>query len=91
MGRRPVPNAPAVYAMYGGEGREYVAYVGLGDKLRRRVEQHLINRDSSVTTGTKPHSTDAAPHGCTGAARGLLETNRVVTFAPSLKLTTFRI
>jgi hypothetical protein len=38
--------------MYGGAGREYVAYVGLADNLRRRVKQHLVNRDSSVTTGT---------------------------------------
>lgn len=38
--------------MYGGQGRSrYVAYVGLGTKLRGRVEQHLIRRDSSVTTG----------------------------------------
>jgi hypothetical protein len=47
-----LPPAPAVYAMYGGAGREYVAYVGLADNLRRRVNQHLVNRDSSVTTGT---------------------------------------
>ena len=47
-----LPNVPAVYAMYGGQGRSrYVAYVGLGSKLRSRVEQHLIRRDSSVTTG----------------------------------------
>lgn len=47
-----LPNAPAVYAMFGGQGRSrYVAYVGLGSKLRGRVEQHLIRRDSSVTTG----------------------------------------
>jgi ribonuclease HI len=47
-----LPPAPAVYAMYGGGGREYVAYVGVADNLRRRVQQHLVNRDSSVTTGT---------------------------------------
>ena len=47
-----LPSAPAVYAMYGGTGREYVAYVGIADNLRRRVKQHLVNRDSSVTTGT---------------------------------------
>lgn len=47
-----LPNEPAVYAMYGGKGRSrYVAYVGLGTKLKGRVEQHLIRRDSSVTTG----------------------------------------
>jgi ribonuclease HI len=38
--------------MYGGSGREYVAYVGLADNVRRRVKQHLVNRDSSVTNGS---------------------------------------
>lgn len=47
-----LPNDPAVYAMYGGQGRRrYVAYVGVADNLRRRVEQHLERRESSVTTG----------------------------------------
>jgi hypothetical protein len=47
-----LPNVPAVYAMHGGEGRSYVAYVGVADALKRRVLQHLVLRDSSVTTGT---------------------------------------
>jgi hypothetical protein len=48
-----LPNVPAVYAMYGGRGRSlHVAYVGIAEKLRNRIEQHLIRRDSSVTTGT---------------------------------------
>jgi len=38
--------------MYGGEDRRYVAYVGIGDDLRRRVTQHLVNRNSSATTDT---------------------------------------
>jgi hypothetical protein len=47
-----LPNVPAIYAMFGGQDRSrYVAYVGLGSKLRSRVEQHLVRRDSSVTTG----------------------------------------
>lgn len=47
-----LPSVPAVYAMYGGQGRsQYVAYVGLAKKLRGRVDQHLVRRDSSVTTG----------------------------------------
>jgi hypothetical protein len=47
-----LPSVPAVYAMYGGQGRsQYVAYVGLAGKLRGRIEQHLVRRDSSVTTG----------------------------------------
>src|SRR5688500_1441825 len=50
-----VPNGPAIYAMYGGResGRGlYVAYVGVADKLKTRLQQHLVRRDSSVTTGT---------------------------------------
>ncbi len=47
-----LPSAPVVYAMYGGSGRGlYVAYVGVSDKLRRRIERHLIRR-SNITTGT---------------------------------------
>src|SRR5690349_13098288 len=48
-----LPNRPALYALYGGTGRrEYVAYVGIADSLKRRAAQHLLNRDSSVATGT---------------------------------------
>ena len=48
-----LPNRPAVYALMGGLGkRAYVAYVGIAGKLRRRIAQHLVLRDSSVTTGT---------------------------------------
>ncbi len=39
--------------MYGGKGRGvYVAYVGTSKSLKQRMGQHLVNRDSSVTTGT---------------------------------------
>jgi hypothetical protein len=48
-----LPNCPALYALYGGTGRHaYVAYVGITDKLKRRVAQHLLTRDSSAATGT---------------------------------------
>ena len=48
-----VETGPALYALYAGTGRgEYVAYVGLATKLRNRVRQHLVLRDSSVTTAT---------------------------------------
>jgi hypothetical protein len=48
-----LPQAPAVYAMYGGKGRgRHVAYVGIAQKLRDRIVQHLVRRDSSVATGT---------------------------------------
>jgi hypothetical protein len=48
-----LPNNPAVYALYGGKGSNvFVAYVGVADKLKQRISQHLIRRDSSITTGT---------------------------------------
>jgi excinuclease UvrABC nuclease subunit len=47
-----LPNVPAIYAMYGGEDRRYVAYVGIGDNLRQRITQHLVNVNSSATTAT---------------------------------------
>jgi len=48
-----LPTCPAVYALYGGKGRGlYVAYVGTTKRLKQRIVQHLVNRDSSVTTGT---------------------------------------
>jgi hypothetical protein len=47
-----LPNLPAIYAMYGGRGRNaYVAYVGMGSNLKKRIEQHLRWRDSSIVTG----------------------------------------
>jgi hypothetical protein len=47
-----LPDRPAVYALYGGkESAPYVAYVGIAGALRTRVDQHLVRRDSSVTTG----------------------------------------
>ncbi len=48
-----LPNVPAVYALYGGRGPGvYVAYVGITDALQRRIIQHLVARDSSITVGT---------------------------------------
>lgn len=48
-----LPGRPAVYALYGGRGRGlHVAYVGSARDLRTRITQHLIRRDSSITTGT---------------------------------------
>ena len=47
-----LPTVPAVYALCGGRGHGlYVAYVGIAEILRRRIRQHLVTRDSSVTTG----------------------------------------
>lgn len=48
-----LPQKPAVYALYGGKGRSlHVAYVGIAGRLRGRIIQHLVYRDSSVATGT---------------------------------------
>ena len=47
-----LPARPAVYALYGGRGRGLrVAYVGSARDLHIRLTQHLIRRDSSITTG----------------------------------------
>jgi hypothetical protein len=54
-----LPNEPAVYALYGGRGRSvHAAYVGVTDKLRQRITQHLVRRDSSVVTGVSVVSLD---------------------------------
>jgi hypothetical protein len=48
-----LPNSPAVYAMYAGKGQGfYCAYVGVAGRLKERLLQHLVRRDSSVTTET---------------------------------------
>ena len=44
-----VPAVPGVYAMYDKTGR--VAYVGVTNDLKSRINQHLYRRDSSVVTG----------------------------------------
>ncbi len=47
-----LPSEPAIYALYGGQEKtSYVAYVGQASSLKSRITQHLIRRDSSVTTG----------------------------------------
>ena len=47
-----LPNAPAVYALYSGDrGARYIAYVGIAGALKRRIVEHCIRRNSSVTTG----------------------------------------
>jgi hypothetical protein len=46
------PNHPAIYAIYGGRGgKNQAAYIGISGNLRRRIEQHLEKRNSSVTAG----------------------------------------
>ena len=47
-----VPTSPAIYALHGGTaGNRRVAYVGQARNLRIRLRQHLLLRDSSITTG----------------------------------------
>lgn len=47
-----LPNVPAVYALCGGRGNGlHVAYVGIAEALRRRIREHLVTHNSSVTTG----------------------------------------
>lgn len=57
---RPAARDPAfdlAYQVQRTNGRSLsVAYVGLATKLRGRIEQHLIQRNSSVTTGVSPVS-----------------------------------
>src|SRR5262245_37892890 len=48
---KDVPSVPAVYAMYGSKQDGRPAYVGVAGKLKSRLRQHLVLRDSSVTTG----------------------------------------
>lgn len=47
-----LPTNHAVYALYGGKSKKYVAYVGTTTNLKRRIQQHLVGRDSSISTGT---------------------------------------
>ncbi|HEU5439601.1 MAG TPA: GIY-YIG nuclease family protein, partial [Ktedonobacterales bacterium] len=51
-----LPSGPAIYALFGGKERLHAAYVGIAGNLRSRIKQHLVNRDSSVTTGASPVS-----------------------------------
>ena len=44
-----IPKTAGIYAMY--DRNKSVAYVGLSTKLRNRIGQHIIRRDSSVATG----------------------------------------
>lgn len=47
-----LPSIPAVYAIYGGRNAaRSVAYVGVAERLKQRIKQHLVSRDSSVVTG----------------------------------------
>jgi hypothetical protein len=45
-----LPTGATIDAMYGGDERPDLARVGMGEKLRKRIRQHLVLRDSSATT-----------------------------------------
>jgi len=49
-----IPNVPAVYALCGGATLHrgtYIAYVGHTHNLRKRINDHLIARETRVITG----------------------------------------
>lgn len=45
---RSIPENPGIYAMY--DHANKVVYVGISTNLRKRIGQHIIRRNSSVTT-----------------------------------------
>lgn len=49
-----IPEVPAVYALYAEARSEFVVYVGISSKLRGRVYQHLVMRDSSAVVESAP-------------------------------------
>ena len=52
-----VPRAAGMYCLLGREGRgTYDAYVGISNNIRSRLEQHLIRKDSSISTGVSAAS-----------------------------------
>ncbi len=91
MSPSDLPKVPAVYALYGGRDRtRHVAYVGVAStSLRSRIEQHLVRRDSSVTTGVSAVSLN--PEHVTGLAfaqKDVLHAAELVAFdvlAPALR------
>ena len=44
-----IPSKPTVYALC--DKNKNIAYVGIASELKRRIKQHIVNQDSSVTTG----------------------------------------
>ena len=51
-----LPETGAIYALYGrvGEkrGKKYIVYIVQSGRLRTRIRQHLVSKDSSVVTQT---------------------------------------
>ena len=47
-----LPQFPGIYGFKGpNDTQDNYSYIGLSNKLRERVSQHLLKRDSSVATG----------------------------------------
>ena len=56
-----VPQAPGMYCLLGRNGPgTYDAYVGISNKIRSRLDQHLIRKDSSISTGVSAASLQPA-------------------------------
>ncbi len=55
---RGLPNKPAIYILLSGKGQNSILYVGETDNLRRRIGQHIVKRDSSVTMEGSPVKID---------------------------------
>ena len=47
-----IPTEPGIYAMY--DRNNKAAYVGESRKLRKRIKDHIVNRDSTAVTRLSP-------------------------------------
>lgn len=54
-----LPMVPAVYAFYGRRGHSAAVYVGMASKLKIRIRDHLVRRNSSIVTGEMAASLNA--------------------------------
>ena len=52
-----LPNLPSIYAIYAKNSKVPV-YIGQTTKLKNRITQHLVRRDSSIVTGASGYSLD---------------------------------
>ena len=52
-----LPNLPSIYGIYANKSKSPV-YVGQTTKLKNRITQHLVRRDSSIVTGASGYSLD---------------------------------
>jgi len=51
---RNIPASPGIYLLRDRNGG--VAYVGISNNIRSRIDQHLYKRDSSISTGVSTTS-----------------------------------